>query len=196
MTIDKIHIGDTASETYLVSDYYTDATDEHCEFDDFFHIKKDGTMFLFIYKNGVSEEDILKFKSEPLKFCVIKLPSMIQLFHIRGPVELTLLPTENLHTIRAVLKEGNEELYMVLVDTKTDKIVALRNAELPYSVRKGIFTCKKSTVQTGITDLEKLKKAVMSELSLLSEKKIAPHITYLGQEIQNKFPTMDIFISD
>lgn len=195
MTFNSIRIGDTASETYLISKYYDDAIKDCNETFITTHFQKDGTMFLFIYKNGVSEEDIISFNSKPLECYKSKLPSGIQLLTMMGPIEATMLIGEKIHTLNALLKEENEKLYMVLVDTKTDKIVVLRNAELPYCVRKGIFHCGKSVVRTGITDSKKLKKAVETEIALLEAKKIAPHITYLGQEIQNNFPDIDIFIS-
>ena len=196
MTINSIRIGDTASTTYLVSDYYNIAVKDDNETSTFSPIYKDGTLFLVKFKNGVSEEDILKFKSEPLEFCVVKLPSKVQVFHIFGPVEEALLVTEDMSTLKAVLKKGNEELYMVLVDTKTDKIATLRNAELPYCVRKAIYNCGKSVTRTGITDSEKLEKAVTSEFNSLLENNIPPHVTYLGQEAQNKFPNATLFISE
>jgi len=100
MTFNSIRIGDTASETYLISKYYDDAIKDCNETFITTHFQKDGTMFLFIYKNGVSEEDIISFNSKPLECYKSKLPSGIQL------LTMILRFCDNAHLVKNLIMDN------------------------------------------------------------------------------------------
>ncbi|MBP3579261.1 MAG: hypothetical protein J6K15_14250 [Lachnospiraceae bacterium] len=197
MNINRIRKNDVASTTYLISTLYPIITETLKDSYSSLYIRGDGTLFFFDFRNSVSNEEIEIFESEPLEFYEHKLPSGIYSYGIKGAIDKMGVINGDFFTadaLNAILNAGNEEMYMALIDIKADKIVALRNVELPRHVIKSLHRCGKSTINAGYTSPYSLAESVVSEfISLGSKVKPIPY-TYVGRELRSSLPDIQLFI--
>lgn len=197
MNINRIRKNDVASTTYLISTLYQIVTEVLKDSYSSIYIRGDGTLFFFDFRNGVSDEEIEIFELEPLQFYERKLPSGIYSYGIKGGIDKMGVINGNFFTVdalNAILDEGNETMYMALIDIKADKIVALRNVELPRHVIKSLHRCGKSTSNAGYTFPYGLAESVVNEFSSLGAQIKPLPYTYVGRELRSSLPDIQLFV--
>lgn len=157
----------------------------HTAFDYFLlNVAEDGTLLLYCFLSNVMAMEEEDFKNKKLSFYSYDVDECISTISVRGAISFDQVLEPIYPDNRIDLIRENKTLVMVLVDSATDIIKAVKTVWLPEKVCDVIVNNAHKIVENHITT-DEVAKAFLNKVCTRSPGQIKKLSKYIGKEVNS-----------